>query len=435
LGLGILFLIIISWFILRWIRNRALFVQLYTNGLARVQGSKVELIRWDDIRDVRQSVTYRYINGGYFNSTHKYTVRTIDNRKLTFDDNIAGIHELGRKIQQEVTHRLLPQMISAYESGETLNFGPFSLDKQGLKHKDKSLAWTGIEDAQVRNGYVTFRQQGLWSVWLREPVSRIPNPIIFIALIRYIVEKQSVASNGDRGQLIARYFGNQSAAVTASTGAVLFVLGIGAVIAAIAAWGQVGAVIAYLAFAVFLLRYGSRILWQWWQNRGVLIEVYDEGFVRAKGTERLYVRWDDIRGVWRHINVNVLGADTHCIYTIEMADDGRIVLGEEITDVRTLGDTIQDKVHAYLLPKMLADYERGKDIVFGAFVINKEGVAYKQKSMTWAELEGIQVHTHQVIFKKQGASVNWVDISADDIPNLPTFLALIDHIVGLKRGI
>jgi hypothetical protein len=170
-----------------WWKNRGAYVQVYSGGLARIQGAKVQEVRWDDIRAVWQSITKHYRNGVYTGTTYLYTVMTNDNRKVTFGNEFKGVEQLGQLIQTESTNRLFPRMIAAYNGGQPVPFGDFTISKEGISHKNKNLSWAEIEGAQINNGYVTFKKQGKWFNWANVPVAAIPNLIVFLSLIDHVV--------------------------------------------------------------------------------------------------------------------------------------------------------------------------------------------------------------------------------------------------------
>ncbi|MFN8374230.1 MAG: DUF6585 family protein [Anaerolineae bacterium] len=173
--------------LVKWWGNRGVYVQAYSGGVARIKGTKTEEFRWDDVRAVWQSVTKHYRNGIYTGTTYLYTVQTADNRMLKFSNEIKGIEQLGQLIQNESTKRLFPKMVAAYNAGQTVPFGQFTLSKEGVGHKNKYLTWAEIEGTQVNNGYVTFKKQGKWFNWANVPVASIPNLIVFLSLIDHVV--------------------------------------------------------------------------------------------------------------------------------------------------------------------------------------------------------------------------------------------------------
>jgi hypothetical protein len=169
------------------LRFRGLSVQVYEDRLVRSKGSKTETLRWDEIRAVFQSITNIERYGQVVNTLHTYTIETTDGRTLKFSNEIVDIHSLGQIIQTEVTNRLVPKMMQSFNSGETVSFGTFSLNKQGITQGKKSLEWAEIEGAQIDNGVVTFKKQGKWFNWTRVPADKIPNLPTFLTLIDHMV--------------------------------------------------------------------------------------------------------------------------------------------------------------------------------------------------------------------------------------------------------
>jgi hypothetical protein len=187
LGLSLLCFGVAAASVFNWWKNRGAYIQIYSGGLARIQGAKVQEVRWDDIRAVWQSITKHYRNGIYTGTTYLYTVQTADNRQMKFSNEFKGIEQLGQLIQTEATNRLFPRMIAAYNAGQPVPFGDFTISKDGISHKNKNLPWSEIEGAQINNGYVTFKKQGKWFNWANVPVAAIPNLIVFLSLIDHVV--------------------------------------------------------------------------------------------------------------------------------------------------------------------------------------------------------------------------------------------------------
>ncbi|NWF67641.1 MAG: hypothetical protein HXY40_01005 [Chloroflexi bacterium] len=167
--------------------NRGLYVQVYSNGLARVKGSKVEALRWDEVRSIWQSITHYQRYGRVVRSVYVYTLQTADGRKLKFSNEINGIAALGQTLQTEVNKRVFPQAMLTYQAGQPVQFGAFSISKEGINYGKKFLPWSEVEGAQVQSGFVTFKKQGKWFNWANVPAGSIPNLFVFLALIDNIV--------------------------------------------------------------------------------------------------------------------------------------------------------------------------------------------------------------------------------------------------------
>jgi hypothetical protein len=175
------------WTLFNWLRNRGMFVQVYNDGLARINGSKIEVARWDDVREVWQSITKHYRNGVYTGTTYLYTLQTADGRRLRFSNEVKNIEQLGNTIQQQVSSRLLPKFVAAYNNGQAVPFGPFAISKDGVMHGKKSLSWAEVEGVSINNGYIHFKKQGGWFNWANVAAAAVPNLLIFLSLVDHIV--------------------------------------------------------------------------------------------------------------------------------------------------------------------------------------------------------------------------------------------------------
>ncbi len=166
-------------------RDMSLRVIICADGLLRVKRNQVEIIRWDQVEAMWQAVTKRYVNGVYTGTTHLYTVHRADGATFKFNDNIRHVEALGNSIQREVTRKLLPHVISAYNMGSTVTFGTLSVNQQGISNSKEMLPWGQFNGIQVNRGIVTVKKEGKWLNWSTVRVPRIPNFYVFMALVDY----------------------------------------------------------------------------------------------------------------------------------------------------------------------------------------------------------------------------------------------------------
>lgn len=171
-------------------RNLNLRVLLCSGGLLRTSGGNVEIVRWDQVEAFWQAVTKRYYNGVYTGTTHLYTLRRNDGIVFKFNDTIGKVEALGNAIQREVTRILLPKFINAYNAGSTVNFGPLSINQQGISNSKEMLPWSQYKDMQVRRGIISVKKEGKWLNWSSIGVARIPNFYVFMSLLDYAVKSQ-----------------------------------------------------------------------------------------------------------------------------------------------------------------------------------------------------------------------------------------------------
>ena len=172
------------WAVTQWLRKRNLRVLVFPDGLAYVRGRKTDVFRWDGVESVWQSFqkarpTARAVY-------HFYTLRDADGRKAVFKDDLVGIKALGDTIQQEVSARLLPRAVEAFEAGEVIHFGKLGVSKQGLSNGRETVPWEQVEEVKVERGVIVVRKAGQWLRWANVTVGGTPNVFVFLALVERI---------------------------------------------------------------------------------------------------------------------------------------------------------------------------------------------------------------------------------------------------------
>lgn len=169
-----------------WLRTVGLRVQLFAGGIVHNQFGKTTSVRWEEIILVWQQVTKHYTNGIYTGTTHLYTLQKADTTILKLNDALNNIDQLGSKIQDEVTTRLLPLAISKYLSGNPVVFGDLSVSQSGISCNRKYVAWSEVSSVQLNAGILSVKTQGKRSDSLNIRVATIPNLWVALTLIARI---------------------------------------------------------------------------------------------------------------------------------------------------------------------------------------------------------------------------------------------------------
>lgn len=163
----------------------------FDRGFAYLDAAEpVRVFRWSDITVLR-NITDRYVNGAYQNTTYHYTVYGQDGKPYQLYEvgrRDSWIGRVGEIIEKEVTRAQLPRAAVAIEGGRRLSFGDLDIDARGVTGKQGTLFWNQVEQVRVHQGYVTVKKAGKWLGWSNQPVSRIPNVFVFLALARILQE-------------------------------------------------------------------------------------------------------------------------------------------------------------------------------------------------------------------------------------------------------
>jgi hypothetical protein len=149
------------------------------DGFVLVKGSKIVACRWDQVAFVWQRVTRTSYNGIYTGTTCKFTVRRADGVEIIFTQDFRNATQLGTQLQREVTRRLTPQALAAVKAGQTLPFGLFNVNWQGLSTSWGMIPWNQIQQVSANRGMVSIQQRGQRRGRSYGGVDKVPNLYVF----------------------------------------------------------------------------------------------------------------------------------------------------------------------------------------------------------------------------------------------------------------
>lgn len=206
---GLMVVLLGVWLVARAIRKRNLGrrVLVFPEGLAYIQQGKTHIIRWENIAAVWQNVVSHYSRQAwqstarYTGTIHSYTVELDDGRKYTFNDALGDVGELGRTIQQETSHYMLPRLRQAYEAGQTIPFGALGVSQAGISKGYKGysvLPWDQVGIVGIYEGFLNVystEEQTITSLilskgkkaWASVAVAKTPNVFVFKAMVDEIL--------------------------------------------------------------------------------------------------------------------------------------------------------------------------------------------------------------------------------------------------------
>ncbi|GHO47732.1 DUF6585 family protein [Ktedonospora formicarum] len=163
-------------------RKRRIFV--YEHGLLAVRTNNIEVIRWDEI-----VIVWHRFTRNKNSVTHDYTPQRRDGRQFKLGYFFSTNQALGGIIEQETTHLLLPEALASYQQGQSLFYGPFTLDQSGLSYKGKSLLWSEVANFQVARGHVVIKKYNKLFAWADVVYGEVPNLRVFERLCKMILHR------------------------------------------------------------------------------------------------------------------------------------------------------------------------------------------------------------------------------------------------------
>jgi hypothetical protein len=99
---------------------------------------------------------------------------------------------LGEVVEQALTRQLLPSVQHDYERGLTLQFGPLSVDRGGLRLADDAavLAWQDLDEVASVGPVLAIMRNGMREPWRTLDVTDIPNFCVLEALLATLTEQR-----------------------------------------------------------------------------------------------------------------------------------------------------------------------------------------------------------------------------------------------------
>ena len=144
---------------------------------------RVDAIAWETIGAVWKELR----GGARAAGGTTYRIGCLNGVSYDLTDALSEVEQVGRVIECEVGHYLLPQAIGTYERGEYVVFDEIVVHQSGLHlmHKTQPLLWEDLEQVGINAQVISISRRGEYWEWATLPISRIANVAVLKALIAY----------------------------------------------------------------------------------------------------------------------------------------------------------------------------------------------------------------------------------------------------------
>lgn len=115
-----------------------------------------------------------------------YTVCLRDGRRLYIPSAFPGKDALAGIIGSAIAQDRLPAMLGRYREGEGCDFGAVRVAYDGLHIGKKMLPWEEIDRIAWNRARLRVFRKGKHGPWSIVPLTSLPNPWLFLALVRPI---------------------------------------------------------------------------------------------------------------------------------------------------------------------------------------------------------------------------------------------------------
>lgn len=168
-----------------------------------------------------------------------------------------------------------------------------------------------------------------------------------------------------------------------------------------------------------------------WRYHGSTFAVHAGGIVAHLRRGTTVLAWEDVARWYaqvQRVGVNGVPVRTVRIYRFVAADGREIKLMSMYERVEKIFARIEAELISRKLPVATADFDAGTPLVFGPFVVSREGISHKTRTVAWTDVESLGVSAGVLKVKGRHASFAAPYLK---VANAPILLALYEQV---RRG-
>lgn len=188
---------------------------------------------------------------------------------------------------------------------------------------------------------------------------------------------------------------------------------------------------------LLLLLGGVYALWEQGRDRSLRVGVHHDAFIYTRSGKTDVVRWDEIEEARMQIlSIGTRGGQgkMDTVYAYEIRRQGGPELKfrfnkNSIRNIDALSAAIQQEVTRRHLPRAMQTLAQGKPVQFGKLSVDNQGIGNGKETVSWDDVEDVQVNNGAINIRKKGKWLNWSNVSVGETPNVFVFLALVDGVM------
>ena len=161
------------------------------------------------------------------------------------------------------------------------------------------------------------------------------------------------------------------------------------------------------------------------------LHLFEHGLAEVgKSGEVSVFRWDTM-AVLQEITeryANGVYVGTTYVYTLYREDGTTLKVTDFYDQPERWGPAVQQEITRAQIPGLLAGLEQGGTLAYGELSVNLGGVATSKDSLTWPQIEKVELSQGVLVLRKTGKKLPWARTPVKKIPNLFLFLTLVEQL-------
>jgi hypothetical protein len=187
-----------GWALRRPGRTAAGVIELHEKGLHLRVGKTTTAIRFEDVRSITSAYKRSRRSGA---RTESHRVESRDGRHIEFGTGWRLPRDLLAAIDEHTLPRLRTEALRAFDEGEPVRFGPFTLTEEGIGcDAQPLLPWTDAVRVTVEDGAIEVWKADVWekkgTSYAARGASLVPNARILVEMCELAIEREHEASDG-----------------------------------------------------------------------------------------------------------------------------------------------------------------------------------------------------------------------------------------------
>jgi hypothetical protein len=196
------------------------------------------------------------------------------------------------------------------------------------------------------------------------------------------------------------------------------------------------------------------ILWSWFGNLGLRVEVHEHGLVLHRRGRAQACRWDDIVELWTapFEGTSPVARQATTGYTIRTRAGTNLQFTAAVAGLERLADRVREETYRRKMPWALSQFQAGGQVSFGMYVVSRHGLsvtapqvsigalmlsggavgatgATQTTTVPWSEFSEIRPEKQWIRLVRPGLAIDWYVVYRA-VPNVHVLLALLQQVAA-----
>ena len=169
------------------LRRSSRWVRIHRDGIHVHTASGMHTrLPWEQITAVAYQASQMAFLGRVYHTHHQLHIYRVQGRPIRIDPRLNNLDDLAARIKAKRYPRLLNQLRTSYQAGETLSFGPLQIRKTDLVLQGQDYPWSQVKRVNLDAARLVVELQNQRQKSI--PVTKIPNLELLLQLIDEGVE-------------------------------------------------------------------------------------------------------------------------------------------------------------------------------------------------------------------------------------------------------